>query len=349
MWAYGVEGPWADGDGNLFTVSVNGGEITAEKRDASGTRKWASVVQPDCSPPTHWGFNGLGATDDGRLAVGVTSCPFAYTRDPTATKVRILDSSGRIASEFTTGWGRALVVNRFAETYAISADVGSPVVYSPTEGHLVSVAPMVLRLIRPDGTDAWVDREGSLSFQDLSLQPTPDGGAVALTVNGAAAFRIDRTGTLLWATDLPVTSIPHWPPYTAVLRDGSLVVAVETSGLVAYGAGQAGVAGERGRALEVVASDGHPRTIISLPANAPGEAWNVGLTPLSDGGIAVWEYGASCERVWAFSSDLSMRWQRQIDASCAWTIGSAAAEPDGLVLLLVSKSWTVEKLVAFRQ
>jgi hypothetical protein len=184
--------------------------------------------------------------------------------------VRLLDRSGRIASEFTTGWGRALLVNRFGETYALSADVGSPVVYSPAEGRLVSAAPMLLRLIGPDGSDAWVDRAGSLSFQDQSLQPMPDGGAVALTANGAAAFRIDRAGTLLWTTDLPVKVIPYAKPYTASLRDGSLVVAVETSGVVAYGAGQAGVAGESGRALIVVESDGRPGTILPLPPATTG-------------------------------------------------------------------------------
>ena len=332
MAAFGMGGPWADGDGSVFTIGVNGGKITAEKRDTSGARKWASEVEPACSPPQYWGFYGLGATDDGRFVVKVRSCPLGWYL-PNATKVTLLDPSGRIASEFTTGWGYTLTVNRFGETYAISADVGSPIVMSPSGP--VSGAPMLLRLIRPDGTDSWVDREGSLSsFLPGSFQPAPDGGALALTANGAAAFRIDRAGTLRWTADLPVTVTPYVFPYTAVLRDGSLAVAVETTGVVAYGGGEAGVAGERGRALVVVTSDGRPKTIIGLPATAPGDRWNLALAPLTDGGVAVLEYGASCERLWAFSSDLSLRWQRQLDASCRSTTGSAVSTPHGLVLLV---------------
>jgi hypothetical protein len=349
MWAYGIGGPWTDGEGDLFTISVNGGEITAEKRDASGAVKWASEVEPDCSPPTRWGFNGLGATDDGRFAVKVTSCPFAYANDPTAAKVTLLDRSGRITSEFTTGWGYALTVNRFGETYAISADVGSPIVMSPSEGRLVPAAPMLLRLIRPDGTDAWVDRGGSLSFLPNSLRPMPDGGAVALAANGAGAFRIDRAGRLLWTADLPVTVTPYAYPYTAALGDGSFLVAIETSGAVEYGAGRAGSPGERGRALLIVTSDGRPGTVTSLPASSPDSPRTLALTALTNGGAAAWEFGATCDRLLALSSDLSLLWQRRLDTSCSSIVGSAVSTREGLVLLVASRSSATMNLVSLQQ
>lgn len=332
-------GPWADGEGNLFMIGLSAGKITPEKRDASGALEWVSEVEPACS---HGSF-ALGATDDGRFAVEVTSCPLGTGHRPTAERVTLLDASGRIASEFTTGWGYTLTLNRFGETYAVTADVGSPIVPSPGGGELVSAWPALLRLIRPDGTDAWVDRSGSLSPLPPSLQAMPDGGAVAIAENGTTAFRLDRAGTLLWTTDLPVYVTPYVYPYTAALRDGSLVVAVETSGVVAYGAGQAGAAGERGRALVVVASDGRPGTVIALPATAPGDRWNVALTPLTDGGVAVWEYGAACPRIWAFACDLSLRWQRRLDASCTSAIGAAVSTPEGLVLSVGRKLVALEQ------
>jgi hypothetical protein len=76
----------------------------------------------------------------------------------------------------------------------------------------------------------------------------------------------------------------------------------------------------------------------------------VALTALDDGGIAVWEYGATCPRLWAFSSDLSLRWERQLDASCSSNqrIGSAVSTPQGLVLLVLS--WlTAIDLVSLQQ
>jgi hypothetical protein len=342
-------GPWADGDGNLFTIDMNAGKITAEKRDTSGALQWASEVKPACfSVVRPSGWFALGAADDGRFVVEVESCTLGAYR-PSAERVTLLDPSGGVSREFTTGWGHALTVNRFGETFAVTADVGSPIVWSPGGGGWVSAWPMVLRLIGPDGTDAWVDRDGSLSLLPGSLQAMPDGGAVAIADNGTTAFRLDRDGTLLWTSELPVQVTPYVYPYTAALRDGTFVVAIETPGVVAYGAGQAGVTGERGRALLVVASDGSPRNVIPLPASAPGERWNVATTALATGGVAVWEYAASCARLWGFSCDLSLSWQRQLDASCTLAIGAAVSTPEGLVLSVAARFSSPKKLVALRQ
>jgi hypothetical protein len=49
----------------------------------------------------------------------------------------------------------------------------------------------------------------------------------------------------------------------------------------------------------------------------------------------VWEPLAACERIWAFSSELSLRWERQLDASCTTKIASAIGARDGPVFAVV--------------
>ena len=325
--ASGMAPVWADDGGNVYTLAVTAGKITAEKHDRSAATLWHMAVEPACSQ----GFWSLGATPDGRLAVEVTYCPLGFAYRPTASRVTLLDPSGGVVSEFTTGWGHALAINPFGEVYTVSADLGSPVVASPTGDRLISGSPVLLRLIRPDGTEAWVNRDGSLLPMAYSLQPLSDGGAMALTPDGTAAFRIDRSGTPLWTSELPVTAKFSVFPFTAALRDGSFVVAVETSGVVACGSGQAGAAGQNGRALLIIGCDGRPRTIVPLPSSAPGEPRNIAPTSLADGGVAVWEPLAACGRIWAFSSDLSLRWERQLDESCTTSIASAVGARDGPV------------------
>jgi hypothetical protein len=226
-------------------------------------------------------------------------------------------------------------MNRFGEVYAFASDADAPLVLD-ANGHFAT--PMFLRLVNSNGTDEWVRRDGFLAPNMYSVQPAPDGGAVGVTQDGSAAFRVARDGSLLWRVGLPVPPA-EWLPSTALLRDGSFVIAVETMGVVEYGSVIAGVAGQRGRALLVVASDGRPRTVIPLPQGpptAPPGSSPVVPVALSDGGVAAWEFG-SCPRIWAFSDDLSLRWERSLDDGCdpqtsTAQIGSAVGTREGIVL-----------------
>jgi hypothetical protein len=341
-----INGDWqvtADAGGNSFTAVPKIGAdysssfpVTVEKRDSSGNAVWATTLKGDANSSCPMLALMLGVTDDGRVGVALPNCP-PGTPPGNAWNVMLLDSGGAASSRFTTGIGTVLAINRFGEVYAATADVGATIPSPDPKGGWPNGSPFLMRLIRPDGTDAWVDRAGTIG-QLGDPHPTSDGGAVALggyappdNVN-PTVVRIDRSGKVLWTTEFPGST--YGSGGLAVLLTGEVTVPVARSGVIQYGDGQVGAAGQQEtRAVLVIKADGTPRSVVPLPPPSSQAAYATLIpTALLDGGFTVSEGDATCPHVWAFSADFSPRWDRSVDASCTASITSAAATVDNLLL-----------------